>query len=594
MKHYKLIMTICITAIVLGLGTLGFLGVKTNGFGLLPEGKGEMRKDLTSIEMVSLMGNGINLGNTMEAYGHASLGTTADISAYETGWGQPVTTQAMIDSMKAAGFDSIRIPVAWTNMMNFESGDYTINPIYLDRVEEIINYALNDDMYVVINDHWDGGWWGMFGSATQETRDQAMTMYTSMWTQIAERYKDYSDHLIFESANEELGDRLNDTDIAADSGSLTEDDCYAMNLKINQAFVDTVRGTGSNNKERFLLIAGYNTDIVKTCDDRFIMPTDTAENKLMLSVHFYTPWGYCGNESLSSWGSVKNLNEQNSLLAMMTKFTDQGYGVVFGEYAVALNDDGSVKKNTYDFIENFLNNCDLYGYCPMLWDCSSLFVRTELAFKNKDIAKLFEDRSLTAQAGITEEEKATTAKTALDARLENAKTTDAAAEEAASNVAMAWIMFNSSDWSVMYSVGDSYDPTAKTDGLVATDVRITGAGTYTVSLDFTGMSAGFADSTIFTALAISNGEQLFPGYVINITDMKVNGETYALTGKPFTTSDDGKTTRVNVFNDWVTAIPDGARTADGNLTGVSPSIVDAATLGHIQTMSITFDYEPVK
>jgi endoglucanase len=165
-----------------------------------------------------------------------------------------------------------------------------------------------------------------------------------MWTQIAERYQDYSDHLIFESANEELGDRLNDADIAADSGFLTEDDCYAMNLKINQAFVDTVRGTGGNNKERFLLIAGYNTDIVKTCDDCFIMPTDVAENKLMLSVHFYTPWGYCGNESLSSWGSVKNLNEQYNLLAMMTKFTDQGYGVVFGEYAVALNDDGSVKK----------------------------------------------------------------------------------------------------------------------------------------------------------------------------------------------------------------------------------------------------------
>jgi endoglucanase len=108
------------------------------------------------------------------------------------------------------------------------------------------------------------------------------------------------------------------------------------------------------------------------------------------------------------------------------------------------------------------------------------------------------------------------------------------------------------------------------------------------------MSAGFADSTIFSALAISNGELLFPGYVVNITDMKVNGETYALTGKPFTTSDDDKTTRVNIFNDWVTAIPDGARTVDGNMTGVSPSIVDAASLGYIQTMSVTFDYESAK
>lgn len=103
----------------------------------------EMRVDLTSLEIVKLMGNGINLGNTMEAYGHKTLGTSADVSKYETLWGQPVTTKEMISGMKAAGFDTLRIPVAWTNTMNFESGDYTIREDYLDRVEEIINYALN-------------------------------------------------------------------------------------------------------------------------------------------------------------------------------------------------------------------------------------------------------------------------------------------------------------------------------------------------------------------------------------------------------------------------------------------------------------------
>ncbi|MHB8131376.1 MAG: glycoside hydrolase family 5 protein [Mobilitalea sp.] len=556
-----------------------------------------MRKDLTSIELVNLMGNGINLGNTMEAYGHIDLGINADISRYETLWGQPVTTQEMIDSMKTAGFDSLRIPTAWTNAMDFENGDYTIGEDYLSRVEEIINYALAADMYVIVNDHWDGGWWGMFGSAKQETRDAAMDMYISMWTQIAERYKDYSDHLIFESANEELGNRLNDTNYSTDSGTLSEEECYEMNNKINQAFVDAVRSTGDNNEQRFLLIAGYNTDIVKTCDDRFVMPTDTAKNKLLLSVHYYTPWGYAGTSSLSSWGSVKNYNEQNDLMAMMTKFTEQGYGVIIGEYMVALNEDGSVKNNTSDFFNNLLNNCDRYGYVPMLWDCSSLFIRKDLGFFDKDIAELFKNRSLAAQSTMTEEEIVTNAKSAIDVAVataaENMEDPTAVVGETPDK-AVAWIMFNSGDYGIMYSVGDSYDPAAKSDGLVATDVEITGEGTYTVGLDFTGTGAGFSTGTAFSALGIYNGELLYPGYIITITDLQINGESYSLTGKPFTTSDNGKCTRLNLYNGWVSTIPEEARTADGDISDVSAIIVDPADLGETKTLIITFNYGPAE
>ena len=164
-----------------------------------------IRKDLTSVEVATLMGNGINLGNTMEAYGRADLGTKADVNAYETYWGAPTTTQEMVSAMAAEGFNTLRIPIAWTNMMDYENDDYTIDEAYLNRVEEIINYARNAGMYVIINDHWDGSWWGMFGDADLKVREKAMKIYTSMWTQIAERYQDYSDYLIFESANEELG-----------------------------------------------------------------------------------------------------------------------------------------------------------------------------------------------------------------------------------------------------------------------------------------------------------------------------------------------------------------------------------------------------
>ena len=268
-----------------------------------PSPVGTADSDLTALELAERMGNGINLGNTMEAFGRSSYGTNAATSKYETFWGMPVTTQEMISGMKAAGFDSLRVPVAWTNAMNYESGDYTIGEDYLNRIDEIISYAINADMYVIVNDHWDGGWWGMFGSASAETRAAAMELYTSMWSQIAARYEKYSDKLIFESANEELGDRLNDTDVAKDSGTLSQTDCYRVANEINQAFVDTVRATGGNNANRFLLIAGYGTDITATCDSRFHMPTDTAKDKLRLSVHYYGPSRDFIFGSGPSWGA---------------------------------------------------------------------------------------------------------------------------------------------------------------------------------------------------------------------------------------------------------------------------------------------------
>ena len=552
---------------------------------------GTVREELTAVELTKLMGNGTNLGNTMEAYGHSDLGTTAEVSKYETYWGQPVTTQEMITGMKEAGFDSIRIPIAWTNAMDFESGDYTIGEEYLNRIEELINYARNASMYVIINDHWDGSWWGMFGSSKEEDREKAMEMYVSMWTQIAERYKDYSDYLIFESGNEELGDRLNDIDVCKDSGSLSEDECYEMTNKINQTFVDTIRSTGGNNEQRFLLIAGYNTDIERTCDSRYVMPTDTAKDKLLVSVHYYTPWNYCGTVSVENWGTIKDYEEQNTLFEKMSKFTDQGYGVIIGEYAVIPKDDGSIKNNTTDFVNNLLDNCDLYGYCPMLWDCSNFFIRKDLKFVDESLAEVYSSRSFQAQLELSEDEIRENARRKMETALENAPETftlNVNIEDL--DGAVAWIMFNSNDWMISYSSGDVYNPDSKTAGLVTTDVQVTGEGTYTVALDFTGTEAKFANGTAFSALAISNGELLYPGYVIDIKEVLVNGEPYELTAKPYTTSDDGKCTRVNLYNGWVGDVPSGARTADGDLSDASAVVVDNADLTNIETLEITFDY----
>jgi len=540
-----------------------------------------------AIALASKMGNGINLGNTMEAYGRPKLGTEAAVADYETFWGQPATTRGIVAYFKKAGFDTLRIPVAWTNTMAFEDGSFEIGSAYLDRVGEIVGYALAEGMYAIVNDHWDGGWWGMFGSKDEAVREKAMELYVAMWRQIAERYKDYPGALIFESANEELGNRLNDADIASDSGALSEDERYLAVNAINQAFVDTVRASGGGNADRFLLIAGYDADIDKTSDGRFSMPADPAKDRLLVSVHYYEPSDYCVNTSVGHWGTKDEYARMNALFKKMTKFTKAGYGVVVGEYGVSLRKDGSLKDNTLDFIGNLLDNCDVYGYCPVLWDCSSLYKRADLGVIGEDVASLFSGRSLAARGGKSEDDIGVAARMSLGSALANAVNPPSVAADSA----LAWIMYNSGDWGAAYSVGDTYNPSSKSDGLVATDAPVAGAGSYRVALDFTGTASGFASGVGFAAIGIANGERLFPGYVIDIKRILINGQPYEMGGRPYTTSDDGICTRVNLYNSWVMKIPDGARVSGGEGKSVSACVLEKE-LGKVMTISIDFEYRP--
>lgn len=555
--------------------------------------KGELNKELTALELSKLMGNGTNLGNTLEAYTHRYGNDDIWPGDSETAWGQPETSKRMIDGMKASGFDSLRIPIAWTNAMSyFEDGNYEIADIYMDRVETVVNYALDNDMYVIINDHWDGGWWGMFGSATQETRDEAMKMYVSIWEQIADRFQNYSDKLIFESANEELGDRLNDKDICKDSGALSQDECYEMTNLINQTFVDTIRKSGGNNANRFLLIAGYNTDITLTCDDRFKMPTDTVKDKLLLSVHYYTPWDYCGGDKAGrdTWGSVKDYEEMNNLLSKLTKFTEKGYGVIIGEYAV-MSGSSKTKNDALKWYENFLDNCDYYNFVPMLWDCSSHYVRVDAKIVDPEIAELYASRSYDKQKDISDEDLKKQVKERMDKVLAEAdekfKQENAILPE--DGKAVAWLMYQSKDYSVNYCVGNDYDPTSRTGGVMAENVVVTGAGTYTISLDFNEL--GGARGTAFSALGISNAEELFPGCTVTLDEVKINGEKFESIGKYYTCSDDKKCTRVNFYNEWVKSVPDDVRTHNGDNTDLTPMPVNFNDYnGVINTIEVTFTF----
>ena len=571
---------------------------------------GAVRPELTAVEATRLMGNGINLGNTMEACDSTRGNYALTPKQYETAWGQPVTTQEMLTSMKAAGFDTIRIPVAWmTNgsAMPFQMKDYTLDQKYLARVKTIVDYARNADMYVIINDHWDGGWWGMFGSENPDTAAFAMEAYKGMWRQIAEYFRDYSDYVIFESANEELGARFDENSPCYARDSITsylpDDQRYTLTNRVNQAFVDTVRETGGNNAQRFLLIAGYGTNIDQTFDNRFKMPADTAEKKLMVSVHYYDPWSYCGASNAAGatlWGKAQDFDAMYKTLSKMSKFVTQGYGVVIGEYGALPGSDGVMKDNAAVYHKAFLDCCDALDYTSCLWDCSGFFIRRQLKMVNEEMAEVYLHRNTASEAGRDYAEIAAAGKKAVEDTIASAPAT--LREDTlpvTDDTCVAWIMFSEGSWALSYSVGDVYTPDSITPGIVPTDVEINGEGVYTVALDFGGTEKGFAENTAFCAVGLSNGEQLYPGWCINVTSVKINGEQVKLKGRNYTCSDDGKCTRTNLFNEWVNMKginKTNARVLYGDFTGIFVTILDWSLpcMSHIETMEVTFTFAPRK
>ena len=182
--------------------------------------------------------------------------------------------------------------------------------------------------------------------------DGTLARYTNLWTQIADRFQDYDEHLIFESMNE----------VSFDSLSVPK--AYKTLNKLNQAFVDLIRSTGGKNPECHLLIAGYWTDIQKTCNNLFQMPEDPAV-RCMVSVHYYTPWDFCTTNIKNEWGTESEQKEMESLIGMMkTNFTDKGIPVIVGEYAASGDDFNSCVF----FCEKLVKLCHDYGIATFLWD----------------------------------------------------------------------------------------------------------------------------------------------------------------------------------------------------------------------------------
>jgi endoglucanase len=350
--------------------------------------------DLTAKELAHYMAPGWNLGNTMEANNTTSLGSVmSNELSCETAWQGTVTTQSIIDYVKSQGYKSVRIPCSWYNG-HYDSTTGKISSTWMARVKEIVDYCINDGLYVELNDHYDGGWLeSSFSDVSDEKVAANSEILKSIWTQIAEEFKNYDEHLLFGGANE--------------PNAKTSAQVSAL-LKYHKVFIDAVRATGGNNAKRVLVIQGPTTDIDATVSlfpapSDATFPSDAATNRLMIEVHFYSPWNFCGlntdngsSPSDGNWnyiwyywgtdnlyaGSKRNSASstmesfvETQMEKMKTRYVDAGVPVILGEYGanwrtISTRGQSQAKHNSSVQTWYQVSTCDAMqnGMIPFPWD----------------------------------------------------------------------------------------------------------------------------------------------------------------------------------------------------------------------------------
>lgn len=325
-------------------------------------GKNGTMRDISSQQLVEDMGLGYNIGNTFDSIG--SFIQETDPWEYQKAWGNEPVSQLFIQKVKEGGFKTIRLPVSWAQWLDENN---QINPGYMQAVQTVVDWCMDEDMYVIINIHHDGG-----GADTAWIRKAAVDWdwtsrrYEAIWSQISENFKNYGDHLIFEGMNE--------IEFPA-AKNMSEQ--YDILNRMNQLFVDTVRRSGGNNAQRHLMIPGYNTDIRWTSDRRYHMPEDPA-NHSILSIHYYSPSAFCVAERdagwavpRTTWGTQEDIDEVEANLNILAEnFLSKGVPIIIGEYGV-LTEDDKEPSSIQEYLKTVPEIIMQYGMCPVLWDTSN-------------------------------------------------------------------------------------------------------------------------------------------------------------------------------------------------------------------------------
>ena len=346
----------------------------------------------TAVQLAAKIKLGWNIGNTLEATGG------------ETAWGNPKVTKALIDAVKANGFNAIRIPCSWNqNLANASTAQ--IKTEWLDRVKEVIQYCVDNDMYVLVNIHWDGGW--LENNITEAKKVENNAKQKAFWEQIATHLRGFDEHLLFASANEPA------VEDAAQMAVLTS---------YHQTFINAVRSTGGKNAYRTLVVQGPTTDIEKTNKLMTTLPADTAASRMMVEVHYYGPWNFGGLTKDETWGKMfyywganyhsttdternatygEEADLEKTFKLMKTQFVDKGIPVLLGEF-------GAIRRTTLTgdaltlhlasrayYLKTVVKTAKANGVLPFYWDEGSIGNNGFGIFKRSDNT-VFDTQALTA------------------------------------------------------------------------------------------------------------------------------------------------------------------------------------------------------
>lgn len=323
---------------------------------------------------------GINIGNTMEC------------PAGEGAWSGEKVNAAYVAGLKALGFNAVRIPCAWHSHLS-DAKKYTIDQAWISRVKEVVDYCVGNDMYVMLNSHWDSGWLedNIFSASKKSA---ILAEQKAIWTQIATAFKDYDEHLFFAGCNEP---GMNET-VNKEDRWQTEPDALKRYVEYAQTFIDAVRATGGNNALRCLVFQGLGTSISATCDYMSIIPTDAVEGRLIAEFHFYEPFQWALMEDNASWGNTfwywgmdnhKSGSKHNAtwgeedfvksqFAKVKDRFVDKGIPVVIGEYSTRIHTGSEDPAEEFDaelnhksrayYNEVVTREAKNHGCAPFYWE----------------------------------------------------------------------------------------------------------------------------------------------------------------------------------------------------------------------------------
>ena len=334
----------------------------------------------SGMELTEQMKIGWNLGNTFDA-------------PDETAWGNPVTTAELFDTLKQLGFNTVRIPVSWSGHTD-RAPEYAIDETWMDRVETVVDQALDAGLYVIVNAHHDNGVY----YPAPENAERAKEYLTAVWGQIAARFADRDHRLIFQTMNEP---RIEGSSYEWNVDARNDECMAALDVvnELNQAALDAIRAGGGYNADRFVMVCPYAGSPGGALLSRFQLPEDSAEDRLLLSIHAYTPYDLC----LDTKSAADKFSDSGrSQIAKMLESLDymyirKGVPVVIDEMGCIDKDDGQAR---YDWAQYYTSAAAAYGIPCIWWDNGALHTSGEnFGLVDRRSLEVY-DESLSAYEGL--------------------------------------------------------------------------------------------------------------------------------------------------------------------------------------------------